>query len=217
MSRRTRAAEAHPRYLTGFYLHVSLGGALGGIIVAILAPMIFNTYLELPLALVAVGVLAVITYIVVKETALLDADREWVWPTAIGLLLILQLAVLAVGFLRHPNVLIETRNFYGQLEVWENEVGTINENRFLVHGEILHGIQYLNTLPVVLHPIVTTWQIPALAMPSNIWQKGAETVGVVGLGIGTLAAYGEPGEYIGFYEINPEVVDLAEDLLHLSG
>ncbi len=42
-----------PRHLTGFYLMVALGGALGGLFVAVGAPHLFSTYAELPLALVA--------------------------------------------------------------------------------------------------------------------------------------------------------------------
>ena len=47
-----------PRHLTLFYLMVSLGGALGGIFVALIAPRVFHAYLELPLAMIACGVLA---------------------------------------------------------------------------------------------------------------------------------------------------------------
>jgi len=36
-------------------------------------------------------------------------------------------------------------------------------------------------------------------------------IGVVGLGIGTIAAYGRPGDTIRFYEINPEVIRIAND------
>ncbi len=51
--------KPHPRYLTHFYLMISAGGALGGVFVALLAPMVFNAYVELPICLVVCGALAV--------------------------------------------------------------------------------------------------------------------------------------------------------------
>src|SRR6202034_544217 len=49
-----------PRYLTSFYMMIALGGALGGVFVAIIAPRVFHTYLELPLSMVASSALAAI-------------------------------------------------------------------------------------------------------------------------------------------------------------
>ncbi len=49
-----------PRHLTVFYLMVSLGGAVGGIFVALIAPHVFRSYLELPIGLAACAVLALI-------------------------------------------------------------------------------------------------------------------------------------------------------------
>ena len=48
-----------PRYLTTFYLMVSLGGAMGGIFVALIAPRVFHSYLELQIGLVACALLAI--------------------------------------------------------------------------------------------------------------------------------------------------------------
>ena len=55
-----RRASPHPRYLTQFYLMVSLGGALGGVFVAIVAPHLFHSYLEMPIAVAGCAVLAAI-------------------------------------------------------------------------------------------------------------------------------------------------------------
>jgi hypothetical protein len=49
-----------PRFLTLFYLMISLGGAIGGIFVALIAPRVFSTYLELQVGMVACALLAAI-------------------------------------------------------------------------------------------------------------------------------------------------------------
>ena len=52
--------KPHPRYLTQFYVMVSVGGAVGGVMVGLIAPHLFNAYYELPIALVATGVMVTV-------------------------------------------------------------------------------------------------------------------------------------------------------------
>ena len=61
--------KPHPRYLTHFYLMISVGGALGGVFVGLAAPLLFNGYYEMPIALVACGTLAVIVLRTYPEPA----------------------------------------------------------------------------------------------------------------------------------------------------
>ena len=53
-------AKPAARYLTGFYLAVAAGGAVGGVLVAVIAPRLFLGYWEYPLGLLATGLLAMI-------------------------------------------------------------------------------------------------------------------------------------------------------------
>ena len=50
--------KPHPRYLTEFYLLIAAGGALGGLLVAVVAPLVFSSYLEWPIGMAVSGVLA---------------------------------------------------------------------------------------------------------------------------------------------------------------
>ena len=42
-------------------------------------------------------------------------------------------------------------------------------------------------------------------------------MGLVGLGVGTLAAYGRPGDVFRYYEINPQVIEIATNYFHFLG
>ena len=130
-----------PQYLTLFYLMVSVGGAVGGIFVAIIAPRVFNSYLELPIGLVACGVLAVIVLFN------LEIPRFGPWPVRFAL-------AIGVGLLAGYLVRKEledrkgyhlfARNFYGELRIRDDDVGQEYALRNLLHGTINHGSQRLN-------------------------------------------------------------------------
>lgn len=187
-----------PRYLTHFYLTISVGGAVGGLLVALVAPRVFPTYFELPIALIAVGVLAII---VVRR-------RQWLLGPAI-------VATLATGwyaydylkFIRDEVVYME-RNFYGTLRVRE-QGSDDRQVRRLLHGVILHGEQ-LTISPDRLEP--GTYYARSSGAGRAIAARqaaGPVRIGVVGLGVGTLSAYGRAGDTIRFYELDPDVLALA--------
>ena len=56
--------KPHPRYLTGFYVTVSLGGAVGGLFVGLVAPNLFRAYYEFPIGL---GLCAAIAFLVLAR------------------------------------------------------------------------------------------------------------------------------------------------------
>jgi len=203
--------KPHPRYLTHFFLAISAGGALGGVFVAILAPRIFKGLYELPLGLVACAV------VVLFALSLDDEIAEWFrgWRAILPLLGAAGAVAMAV-FLgrgiteqaRGSRVMV--RNFYGALRVYDDgpEYG-IDNKRTLVHGTIYHGQEYLN--PAKRH-MPTTYYGPKTGVGIAIREKGkkgAIRVGVVGLGTGTIAAYGRLGDYYRYYEINPLVPPIA--------
>ena len=193
-------AKPAPRYLTRFYLMLSLGGALGGFLVGIVAPRVFPAEYELPLGLIAAGLAA-----------------AWAWRSARIWIPAVALAATAgagyyawlyFGYLDSEAKLL-ARNFYGALRVQES-AGDAAEGRMrrLMHGVIMHGKQYLDP---ARRPIPTTYYggnsgIGRLLDPL---EKGHRRVGVVGLGAGTIAAYGRAGDMFRFYEINPLVIDIA--------
>ena len=188
-----------PRYLTLFYLMISLGGALGGMFVGLIAPRIFPTYYELGLGFVVAAILATIT---------LRKQPFFVW--------ILPIALAGVcGYFwnkqveqLHENTRVMVRDFYGTLRV--KEVGTGDDAvRRLIHGVILHGEQYLKA---ERRNSPTTYYGPdsGVALAIKNTQQDNQRVGVIGLGTGTLAVWGKPGDHYRFFDINPQVISIAE-------
>jgi hypothetical protein len=189
-----------PAHLTRFYLMVSLGGAVGGLLVGIGAPLVFDWYWELPIALIVIALLV---------GSLSDGVGRWIGTAA------LITCALLVGdyskWIRGEMIEI-SRNFYGTLRVRAVDTvladGTKVSRRQLVHGEILHGEQR-STDP----RLPTTYYGPGSGIGRLISLRnegGPARVGLVGLGVGTLATYGRAGDIYRMYELNPTVLQFAQ-------
>ena len=189
-----------PRYLTTFYLVVSAGGALGGMLVAVVAPVIFDGYFELGAGLAAVALLATVRFGAAGRVA-----------HALSLLVLLGVAACATydGFRHQRDVRVAKRSFYGVLRVKEYGVpGEESHLRRLVHGSIMHGEQYMSEAS---RRQPTTYYERASGIGAAIESKQDHPVkvGVIGLGAGTIAAYGRAGDVYRFYDIDANVVDIA--------
>lgn len=200
------------RYLTTFYLMVSLGGALGAALVGIIAPITLPAYFELEIALVLVALMALY----------LLWGRKRVY---VGLAIIVALFTFGAGaYTIHEfvnNTVVMTRNFYGTLRVKEFGVPSEeSQNRTLVHGSILHGEQYMH--PKFRKAATTYYQTSSgigrtILLKQQLMPDTPIKVGVIGLGTGTIAAYGRKGDTFRFYDINPAVVTIARrDFTYLS-
>ncbi len=196
--------------LTSFYLGLSGGGALGGLFVGLIAPRIFDEYIELQLAYgVAWGVLV---YLFARdpESGLSLTRGYWrVW--GVGAISVAVFGVTIAGMRVDPVGLIHTeRNFFGVLRImdWEKD-SPENRRRILKHGSTIHGAQLLGTgyrrRPISYYGVSTGI---GLALAQRIG-GGFLNVGIIGMGAGSLAAYGQAGDAIRFYEIDPAVVRFA--------
>jgi spermidine synthase len=187
-----------PRYLTQFYLMLSLGGALGGLFVGLVAPRVFPTYYELPLALFALAALGV----------LVMWDRRWLLgPALVATAATAYWGLGYVSFLKDDVIFME-RNFYGTLRVREHGTGE-QQVRRLLHGVILHGEQ-LTQAPSRLEPGTYYARSSGVGLAIAARQEaGPVHVGVVGLGVGTLTAYARTGDRMRLYELDPDVLRLA--------
>ena len=190
-----------PRHLTLFYLMISLGGALGGMFVGLVAPRIFPTYFELGLGFVVAAILATIT---------LRKQPFFVWIIPIGLAGVCGFFWNAQVEQLREDTRVMVRDFYGTLRT--KDIGTAASDdgvRRLIHGVILHGEQYLKP-ERRFEP--TTYYGPDSGVVLAIKNTHQENqhIGVIGLGTGTLAAWGKPGDNYRFYDINPEVVAVAQ-------
>jgi SAM-dependent methyltransferase len=197
------------RFLTAFYLTISAGGALGGLFVAVVAPLVFNGYFELGVGLAAVALLAAVRFSGLNMTARIAS-----------LAVLMGAAGCAVydGIKYQKDVMVSSRNFYGVMRVKEyGTPGGDDHLRRLLHGVILHGEQYLSESR--RHTATTYYQLTSGvgAAILSLREQSANRVGVIGLGAGTIAAYGRKGDTYRFYDINPEVVTVAKrDFTYLS-
>lgn len=200
-----------PAKLTEFYLFMSAGGALGGLFVSLLAPEIFDDFYEWPLAMGACVIVALhAVWDEFRPAEGTESRGHWLARTSVaaftGGLVLYQVASSELN--RSPRMFIE-RNFYGVVIVRDLHRSPGEDlSRIIVNGGIRHGRQILSDekrrLPLSYYgPNTGVGQVlTALKRPTGV------RVGVVGLGIGTIAAYAAPGDVYRFYEINP-VVDFA--------
>jgi SAM-dependent methyltransferase len=188
-----------PRYLTRFYLMLSLGGALGGVAVGLLAPRVFTGYYELPLGLLAGGVLAA-----------LALWRPMRWGAVAAVLATAWAGVYVFSYtkdVREEAVLV-TRNFFGVLRVQDSGEG-LDKVRRLVHGTIMHGKQSFNP-DNRGKPLTYYGETSGIGRLFAAFKDRSLKTGVVGLGTGTIAAYGRAGDVLRFYDINPQVMEIAQ-------
>ena len=183
---------------------ISLGGALGSALVGIVAPLVLPAYFELAGGLVARRAAAALAGAArtSSSSARSPPRRCWRRPAAPS--------GAIVEF--YDDTIVATRNFYGVLRVQELGRDSANHRRSLIHGTILHGTQYLEPelrrrADDLLHGDVG--HRPRCSSRC-IRATTPLKVGVIGLGTGTLAAYGAKGDVYRFYDINPAVIDIAQ-------
>ena len=189
--------------LTTFYLAIAAGGAGGAIFVGLLAPVLFDGIYELPITLVFTAILAL---------ALTWAEKNWavrlLW-TGVTACLLAVTAANVQGY--HQNALSLRRSFYGSLRVVQTPHIGPDQERQLFHGTIEHGSEFM--LPSrQMRP--TTYYGPESGVGILLREcfSGPKRVAIIGLGTGTLAAYGQPGDDFYYFEINPQIADLAQAL-----
>jgi hypothetical protein len=197
-----------PRFLTSFYLLMSAGGAGGGLFVGLLAPTIFPAYWELHIGIVACLIATLVIFFRDRNSYLYRGQPRPAW-----VLIVLWVGLLSWSLQGHArdavrSALDVSRNFYGVLRV-EDDAET--DTRKLFHGSIQHGTQFLDEArrgtPTTYYGVKSG---AGLVMQYHSPEE-SRRIGVVGLGVGTLATYGTGRDVVRFYEINPEVIRLAQE------
>jgi hypothetical protein len=233
----------HPSHLTAFYLWISVGGALGGVFGAIVAPLLLMPETEYALLLLAglfvpaaasavpelsrrrmlLGAAAaaaagVVVYplagagwaAVVVAVPVIALMLRRMDPSAPGLLGAICIILVAAGMTsgtRQGQELSRERNFFGTLRVREHD-----GFRRLVHGRTLHGVQ--STDPEELDTPTTYYarEGPLGDVFSLLAKReGPAHIGVVGVGVGTVACYDRPGYSWDLFEIDPAVITMARN------
>jgi hypothetical protein len=196
-------------YLTHFYLTMAAGGALGGLLVTLVAPLIFTDYYELHWGLLLCAGLSLTAWLQASDWGRLT---RWRWHTFGGGLAGIGCLAASLWAQAHDSSqdqIRRTRNFYGVLSVLKIDPSHSGSYALkLTHGITAHGMQLLDP---ALRAMPTTYYGENSGVGRTFRSLTAETrqIGVIGLGVGTLATYGRPGDGLRIYEINPEVEALA--------
>jgi hypothetical protein len=190
-------ARPAPEYLTRFYLMLSLGGAAGAVLVALVAPNVLAGYFELNIALVALALLLV---------ARMRGRARWLALAAAAVTAWLAVDA-AVDYGAGKRVM--ERDFYGVVRTHDRQVNGVNY-RAMLHGSIMHGGQLLDPQyrgrPADYFGPTSGYGRLFAAL--NESRPGPRTVGIIGLGAGVVAAYGRAGDTMTFYEISPKVIEI---------
>jgi hypothetical protein len=240
--RRLALERPSTQHLTEYYLLLSVGGVCGGILTALVAPVVFTTILEYPIAIVAALVLR--PHLALPGARYFSGRPELVRALSIGAgMVVAMIGLSAAGLLTTPLpfigivavglftarpprsalfpacvamlVLIPTligqgalhteRTFFGVLRV--EKQGT--QHRF-IHGTTLHGIENFAPGQVDVPLSYYSRQGPIGQVFGKLGDR-IDSVGAIGLGAGTIAAYGRPGDEFTFYEIDPAVARIASN------
>jgi predicted membrane-bound spermidine synthase len=239
------------RFLTEFYLFIAIGGSLGGLFNALLAPLLFDSILELPLVLILACfffstanivkktkiqrwldfilplILSGSTFLIVMLSPRFSLEPYQLWmviifgiPLFISYLFVnhpTRFALAIAGILLasnfftiiHGRVLLRERNFFGTIQIIYDKTGPFKK---LFHGTTLHGLQF--AIPEREHESLSYYHRKGPfgeiyeAFVSNSIQN---SVAVVGLGVGSLMAFSKPGQKWTFYEIDPDIIRIAQD------
>jgi hypothetical protein len=188
---------------------------LGGLIVSIIAPRVFLTYAEYPLALAACCLVALAAMIRPPPGEEGSERLRRMMRMFLLAFVVVGLAVAMADFRRE--VRLTARNFFGVVQVLEHGRGTVAEHRFtLKHGAIAHGVQYTEP-PRRRLPMSYFTADSGLGLAIGEHRRVREAVGlasglrigVLGLGVGSTAALAQAEDTVRFYEINPKIISLA--------
>lgn len=229
-----------PRHLTSYYLMIAGGGALGGLLVSIVAPLLFNSYLEWKIGIVVAYVLAMLVALITWSSqraerripvlglvplappAQRTTTNRKVGNAAGWIAVILVVVGLSdiTKFLDSGGVrpVEAARNFYGTVNIKEGDRSKPAEHGFaMFNGSIVHGFQFSEPAKRS-EPTAYYSRTSGIGRTlEHLQRRRADLkVGAVGLGIGTLAAYAGPRSQYCFYEINPAAARFARDVRYFS-
>ena len=196
-------AEMRPptQRLTFYYIMIAAGGALGSMGGSVLAPALLPGDFEMPAALTAVGLIVALRFG--------PPSRRRIVGLGAAAAAMAALAAYQIGDEFYGARLL-ARNFYSSLRVLDVTLDG-EPLRRLEHGGIEHGAQFLS--PARRREPISYYSHDSGLGRAILRQRALRgrplALGVIGLGAGVAAAYGEAGGRVRYYEINPQVVDIA--------
>ncbi|MBN1981702.1 MAG: hypothetical protein JW795_09230 [Chitinivibrionales bacterium] len=216
----TELYRVRPQHLqlTRYYTLISAGGAAGTIFVAMVAPVVFSDYYEFHLSCVALLMLLIACAYHEQSFPVVRTVRSVLTRTLAYLLLIAVIVASIDQILNSINGMSEIRrNFFGVVSVYQKYRAQPAKAQFrMSHGTTLHGLQFVDS---AASEQATSYYATTsgIGLALNEFPGDSNlTVGVVGLGTGTIAVYGQRGDAYRFYEINPEVITLAQNTRYFT-
>ncbi len=199
--------------LTKFYMCISLGGAIGGVSVALLSPLLFPVHLEYLISVLLTVLLVMVCHARDEQSPMFQGRLKVAWA-ACAIIVFGILGVGGYGVHRDTSTAIYiSRSFYGVFRVEQSEPETEDEAvmRVLLSGTTTHGFQ---VLAENWADRPTSYYGPnsgiGIVMEVTADQPNRR-IGVLGLGTGSVAVYGKANDHIRFYEINPDAEYIAEE------
>ncbi len=193
-------------HLTHFYLAIALGGWLGGAAVSLVVPILFDGLYEYPILLV----LFAVAFFLLRQRTIREILPDFSLFGCLRIALIV-LIVIQVGRVMYhsQDVRMKHRNFYGTYRVVDDKPmqGESVGIRKLIHGETLHGAQWLEGSERK-YPISYYYRGGAISQALSVIPS-PRNIAVIGLGAGAAAAYAGEHDHIKFYEIDPDIEPVA--------
>ncbi|HEV2473632.1 MAG TPA: fused MFS/spermidine synthase, partial [Chthonomonadales bacterium] len=194
-----RASEA-----TLFYLLFAAGGALGAFVIGIVFPLLFRFNIDLVITCCFTAFLA---FLVTFEDGW---NSRLLWGVATAAMV---LQMFWINIVNQRNTTVAVRNFYGALRVKQTFGIPGATLRTLTNGNVEHGTQIFGTDEQRHMPTSYYAEDSGVGLAIRMCcGTRPRNIGVIGLGAGTIAAYGRRGDRIQFYEINPAVEPIARNV-----
>lgn len=196
-----------PSHLTSFYFHVAAGGALGAVVVGIVAPLVSPGDYDVAIGLLLSAALGLVV----------AWSGRWVMRIVWALLVLDAFVLVASQVEGDDRTILSVRNFYGTVRVTQEHAPPKADTRSLYHGVIVHGRQVFQT---DLRRVPNTYYARTSGLGLALDQccgSRPRRIGVIGLGAGAVAVYGNPRDTIRFYEINGAVEDIAKEYFTYLG
>ncbi len=201
-------ARLKPRssFLTQYYMLLSAGGAIGGIVVAVLCPILLSTHIEVPFTLAIVTALTFTMFFACRGWKQTEYDWSAAYRLRFAAVILMVAPLLAITVAPQDETIASERNFFGVLQVLRDQQGVR-----LVHGSTIHGMQLAGERAQQPTTYYGRQSGVGLAISTLQEMRPSLRIGVVGLGCGVLAAYGRPADEFDMIEINPAVVEIADE------
>lgn len=201
-----------------FYLVISFGGVIGAVLINIIAPLVFNDFLEF---FIVIWISIMISFFLLLRNNIQNIKN---FRFVFGFFSILFLYLIGIFIIKIENQTeISVRNFYGSFLIKTVDKENLEYPvRVIIHNGVVHGAQFISDNKEIRNEPLTYYTRSSgvgIAIENHKKRENKEEmrIGLVGLGAGVLAAYKEENDYCRFYEINPGVKEVAEKYFTFLG